>query len=237
MNKKSLSANKRSLSTSKQKTGISLRKTTWYHIRRSPFQSLAAVMVMWLNFLVATVLIVLVFAFSTLLRYFESRPEVTAFLKDSVTEAQVQELKQRVFGIEGVKEQNKDNPLLLEMVTANILPASLEISAVSPDQLNKIAEFLKKEAGVEEVVFQKDVAEKLSSWIKAVRNGGVTTVSFLSFVSLMVIMVIVGMKIASHQDEISALRSLGAADSYIQAPFLLEGVIYGVVGALLSSFS
>jgi len=223
----------------------------WHHLRRSPFQSLAAILVMWLNFLAATILLVLIFVFSSLLNYFETRPEVTAFLKDKVSQAQVEQMRQQLSQFEGVKEvrfvskeealriyreQNKDNPLLLEMVSAEILPASLEISAISPEYLTKVADFLKEKKDlVEEVVFQRDVVERLSFWIRTIRNGGLATVGFLSFVSLVVIMVIIGMKIAAHRDEISILRSLGASHCYIQTPFLLEGVIYGLIGALLGA--
>lgn len=231
------------------KSEVGLGKTTWLHIRRSPFQSLSAILIMWLNFLTATALIVLVLGFSSLLGYFESRPEVTAFLKDGTTDAQIQQLKGKISDIEGVKEvrfvskedalniyreQNKDNPLLLEMVNAAILPASIEISATSPTLLTQIAEIVKEEKSViEEVVFQKDVVEKLSFWVKAIRNGGIAIVGFLTVVSLAVTMIIVGMKISAHRDEINALRSLGATNSYIQSPFLLEGIFYGFFGALL----
>jgi len=239
------------MSKKKRKVQTGHLRTAWHHIRRSPIQSFAAIMVMALNFLVATALVVLVLGFNSLLSYFETRPEVTAFLKDEATPAQIDQLKDELAGLEGVKEakfiskeealeiyreQNKDNPLLLEMVTANILPASFEISAVSPDQLTKVAQFLKEKGDlVEEVIFQKDVVERLSFWIGVIRNSGIALVGLLSLVSLAVIMVIIGMKIATHADEISALRSLGATSFYIQAPFLLEGMIYGLVGCLLGS--
>lgn len=203
---------------------------------------------MWLNFLVATTLIVLALGFASLLSYFETRPEVTAFLKDEASATEINQLRDELVSLPGVKEanfiskdealkiyreQNKNNPLLLEMVTADILPASFEISAISPDYLTKVAEFLNgQENVVEEVIFQKDVVEKLSFWIETIRNAGIVVVSLLSLVSLVVIMVIIGMKIATHADEINALRSLGASGFYIQAPFLLEGMIYGLFGSL-----
>jgi len=240
---------KRKGSMSKKKVKMGLRKIIWHHLRRSPFQSLAAVLIMWLNFLAATILIVLIFGFSSLLAYFEGKPEVTAFLRDGVTEPKIQQLRQQTTELEGVKEvrfvskekaleiyrkQNENNPLLLEMVTADILPASLEVSAVNPDYLTQIAAFFKQKTElVEEVVFQKDVVERLSFWARAIRNGGIVMVAFLSLVSLIIIMVIIGMKIAAHRNEISVLRSLGATNFYIQAPFLLEGMFYGLVGPLL----
>lgn len=220
------------------------------HIRRSPLQSLAAVLVMILNFFLATCLVVLVFAFTSLLSYFETRPEVTAFLNDKADVVQIEALQKELNSTEGVKEtrfvskeealeiyrdQNKNNPLLLEMVSASILPASIEISAVSPDYLGQVAEKLKgKTAVIEEVVFQKDMVEKLTFWVNTIRTIGIGFVSLLSFIAIVMVVTIIGMKIASSKDEITALRSLGATDFYIQSPFLLEGIFYGVTGFLVS---
>jgi len=183
------------------------------------------------------------------LNYFESRPEVTAFLKDEVDQTAVEQIREQLKQFEGIKEvryvskeealriyqeQNKDNPLLLEMVTAEILPASLEISAISPDYLTQVAEFLHQKSDlIEEVVFQRDVIERLSFWTKMIKTGGLAIVAFFSIVALVVIIVIIGMKIAMHRDEIAILRLLGAKNSYIQAPFLLEGMIYGLIGSFL----
>ena len=61
------------------------------------------------------------------------------------------------------KDLNKNNPLLLEMVTAEILPASLEVYATKPEYLSEIAEFLKKQQGIDEVVFQKNIVDKLAA--------------------------------------------------------------------------
>ncbi len=233
----------------KIKTQFGACKRMWHHLRRAPFQSLSAILVMWLNYFMASLLIAVVLIFGVVLNYFESRPEVTAFLRDDLTQSQVQSFESEIKNRQGVKEvrfvskqealeiyreQNKDNPLLLEMVSADILPASIEISADSPNQLSQIAQFLEaKTEFVEEVIFQEEVVQRLSFWVKAVRNSGIILVGIFGLVSLVVIMVIIGMKIRIHRDEISALRSIGAGNLYIQAPFLLEGIFYGLIGSLL----
>jgi len=245
MTKKMESMNKKT----KIKTKLGSLSRTWQHIRRAPFQSLAAVLVMWLNYFMTSLLIVVIFVFGILLNYFESRPEVTAFLKDGISSTQIDQLKEDIESQEGInevrfvskeealriyQEDNQDNPLLLEMVSADILPASLEISANSPEYLNSIADFLEtKQDSVQEVIFQKEVVQKLSFWVKNIRNVGLVMVGVYGFVSLVVIMVIIGMKIGTHRDEIAALRSIGASGFYVQAPFLLEGLFYGFIGALL----
>ncbi|MFH1561725.1 MAG: permease-like cell division protein FtsX [Patescibacteria group bacterium] len=231
--------------TKRVKVGVWLN--TWRQVRRSPFQSLAAVIVMWFNFLTASILVFLFLALSSLLGYFEARPEVIAFLKDEVDSVQVEQLKQKLSGVDGVtevkffskddalkiyREQNKDKPFLLEMVSARILPASLEVSAKDPSYLLGVAELIKGEKDlVEDVVFHQDVVELLSFWVKVLRNGGLGLVFFFSLVSLVMMVLILGMKISAQRDSIRALRSLGASDSYIQSPFLLEGMIYGFTGA------
>ena len=64
-------------------------KTAWDHIRRSPFQALAAVIVLSVTFFVVTLLSILVYSSSSILKYFETRPQVIAFLKD---DAQIEDI-------------------------------------------------------------------------------------------------------------------------------------------------
>src|SRR3989344_6715269 len=111
-------------------------KTAWVHIRRAPYQALAAILVMVLTNFAATTFVLATFASQTALRWFETRPQVTAFFEDETTSDQVDMLRAKLAQTGKVKEtkfisqeqalvvyreQNKNDPLLLEMVTANIL--------------------------------------------------------------------------------------------------------------------
>ena len=132
------------------------------------------------------------------------------------------------------REQNKNDPLLLEMVTADILPASLEISAKEPKYLADLVPIIKEASGVEEVVYQKDVVDALIAWTNAIRLIGGVLTGLLAFNSILTIMTVVGMKIALKREEIDVLRLVGASRWYIRLPFVLEGGLYGIGGALLS---
>src|SRR5215469_12398038 len=68
-------------------------KTTLQHMRRSPYQSLAAVFIMMLTFLSITVFSFIVFGSSAVINFFESKPQVTAFFKDTATEQNIDSLK------------------------------------------------------------------------------------------------------------------------------------------------
>ncbi len=216
-------------------------------MRRSPYQALAATLIMFLTFFLATVFVLTAGGFQVVLRYFETRPQVTAFLKDETTLEQVDIIKARLAQTGKVKEtkyiskeealaiyreQNKNDPLLLEMVTANILPASLEVATKEISFLPEVAQILKSESGVEEVIFQEDVVRALHSWTSTLRKIGMGLIGALGLVSLLIILVIIGMKITLRKEEIEILQLIGASPWYIRAPFVFEGMFYGVIGAI-----
>lgn len=222
---------------------------TWTHIRRSPYQSLAATVTMFLTMLLAG-LFFLATVFSTMvLGYFESKPQITVFFTDKAAVADTEALKQtltstgKVASIKYIskenalaiyREQNKNDPLLLEMVTADILPASLEVSALDPKYLQDLEPVIKKAQGVEEVVFQKDVVDTLLKWTNAIRWVGGVLVCIFAVNAVLIVMTVIGMKIALKREEIDVLRLVGASPWYIRFPFVLEGGLYGVIGAFMS---
>lgn len=216
------------------------------NIRRTPYQAIAASMVMFLTFFALLVFVLLAAGSAKMLVYFESRPQVIAFFKDGTTNQDISALDDalkkdpRVAGTKFVSKEdalkkyqqdNKDEPFLLELVSANILPASLEISTKTPSDLAPISEILTKEPAIEQVFIPKDVIEKLTSITKIIRIVGGTTVGFLLLFATLVILMIIGFKIRLKRNEIEIMRLIGASPSFIRNPFILEGMFYGVVGA------
>ena len=221
----------------------------WKHIRRSPYHSTAAVLTMFLTMLLAGLFFLTTVGSSLILGYFESKPQITVFFSDGATTAQADALQKtledtgKVSSVKYVskdealviyQEQNKNDPLLLEMVTADILPASLEISAADPNFLHELEPVIKQAQGVEEVVFQKDVVDALLSWTRAIRWVGGALVGLFALDSLLIIMTVIGMKIALKKEEIEILTLVGATPWYVRAPFFLEGGAYGAIGAAVS---
>lgn len=219
------------------------------NIRRAPYQALAAVLVLTLTFFIAQFFIMLSWATTTISTYFETRPQVTSFFKDDVTPEQILSLKAELEKLPEVKtatyvskqealkiyqEQNKDDPLLLEMVTADILPASLEVSAVSVEALTRIHEELSKSAGIEEIAYQKDVVESLQRWSKGIRGGGLVLVGFLVVTSLLILIIIISMKVGIKRQEIATMRLLGASPGFVIGPFVMEGALYGLIASIIA---
>ena len=223
-------------------------KTMWRHIRRSPYQALAAILIMTLTFFVVTVFTFLAVGSSKIISYFESKPQITAFFKDDATTEQINTLKEQIIqngkvaqvrfvskqeALEIYREQNKNDPLLLDLVTADILPASLEISPTTIEDLSSLSTTTKNSPIVSEVIFQKDIVSSLSSWTSAIRKIGIGLIAALGLVSTFIMVTIIGIKISQRKDEIEIMRLIGATNWYVRWPFILEGIFYGVVGAFM----
>jgi len=223
-------------------------KTTWRNIRRSPYQALVAIFIMTITFYYVSFFAFNFYASAKAISYFESRPQVTAFFENEVKQADIDNLKNELMATNKVasakfvskqdalkiyREQNKDDPLLLELVTADILPASLEISTVKIGNLSEINNMLKDSPLVSEVVFLKDIVFTLTSMTNTLRRTGIELIIVLSLVSISIMITIIGLKISQKKQDIEIMRLIGAGGWYIRWPFIIEGIFYGFMGSLL----
>ncbi len=226
----------------------SYTKTMWHHVRRSPYQALAAVLIMMVTFLTISVFTLLIVGSDKIINFFESKPQVTAFFKDEAKSSDIDAIKNQLSksvkvssvkyvskdqALQIYREQNKNDPLLLELVTADILPASLEISTRQIEDLGPIADDLKNNPAVQEVVYQKDVIATLTSWTNALRKIGIAIIAILAFVSILIMVTIISIKVSQKREEIEIMRLIGATNWYISLPFVYEAVFYSAVGAVI----
>jgi cell division transport system permease protein len=224
---------------------------TWTQIRRSPFQAVAGVMIITLTILVISVFTLISFGSIRILTYFESAPQVIAFFKpgEDLTDTQIANIRAQLESTgrmsqfryvstreaEAIyKEKNQDNPLLLELVDYNILPASIEISGKTLEDLPVLKNQLTQQEGVTDIVYYEDIIQSLSSWISSIKGIGAVIIGYLTIESIMVILVIIGLQIAGRREEIEILRLLGATPWFIRLPYILTAVAYGSVGSFIA---
>lgn len=216
-------------------------------MRRSPYQTLIACIMVSLTCFVGYVFSLFLYSAENILQYFETRPQVIAFFELSTPTSVITELQAQMIqkpyvetatvvskeqALELYKEDNEDDPLLLELVTADILPASIEVSGQDADDLPQIKSDLEQATGVDEVVYQQDVINSLATWTSSVRLIGIGGVLLLSITSFLIIMSTIGIKITAKRHTIHIMRIIGATGWYIKAPFMIEGMLYGLIGSL-----
>ncbi len=227
---------------------MNILKYTNNYIRRTPYQAFAAISIMLLTFLVGGLFFLVSIGSSILIEYYERKPEVVVFFKDSKKEADIKKLQEKLQNMDQVasvkyvskeaafeenKKQYLKNPLVLEMVPTDILPASIAVATKKIEDLSEIAKTLNIESDIEGIIFPEDVVNTLGSWIVIIRTVGITFVSLLGLTSLFTVLTVISMKIALRKNEIEILQLVGATTSYIRNPFIVEGAFYGACGALI----
>jgi len=224
-------------------------KKTVKLLRRSPYQALAAALAMSLTFFVSSIFVIMIIGGQIVLNYIEQRPEVIVFFNDEATQTEIDELNTQVKSTGLTKdikfvskeealaiyrERNKDDPLLLESVTADFLPRSIDISVNRASDIKQVTELAKDSPHVDKVITPENLVEQLVKWTKTIRLGGIVFVSTLLSISFLIIIMVIGMRIAIRREEVSIMSLVGATKWYIARPFFIEGALYGILGASIS---
>lgn len=232
-------------------------KTALDAIKRSPFQAISAVFVLSLTFFVATTVAILVYASNKSLLYFETRPQIIAFLKNTAENDAVSAYQNKLLqdtrvkdvklvtkeeALEIYKKSTEDNPLLAELVSPSIFPSSLEFSVKDINLAETVINEAKGESVVEQVGFTAniggekslgDVVSRLKTVSYYIRIGGIVFVSALAVTSFLVLLVIISMRLTTKKSEIEILSLIGATPAFVRRPIVIEGIIYAVVGVFV----
>lgn len=234
-------------------------KTGFRNLFRNAWLSIAATAIM-----VVTLVIVAFFAFSALflqnqLQAVKEKIDLTVFIKDEATPEQVKQLQATIASYDNVKEvkyiskadalerlrtSSKDGEQLAKTATeiGNPLPASLEVRTKSLDNLDGLNNQIK---GAQQATIiqstsndnsdvRRKVVDRIVSISRAVsRVGTVISVAFL-IISLMIIFNTIRMAIFTRREEIEIMKLVGATNWFIRGPFLVEGAMYGVIGATIA---
>lgn len=221
-------------------------KTTLINLRRAPYKSLATIVMITITFFVAYGFSLFLVGSQQVLRFFETQPKIIAFF-DIKTETEdikkVETAITQLSYVDSVKivskeeafsyyQEKQDNPLLLELVTADILPASIEISATNPESLSLIHQELKQFSQIDDIIIQQDVVEQLTQWVQSLRVMGLALTIIFFTLSLLIIMSTISFKISHQKKKVNILRFIGANSSFILKPYIIEGFLYGFLGSI-----
>lgn len=181
----------------------------------------------------------------------ESKLQLKIYLKDSITVEQQQAVKQAIEQVEGInevyyesksealsnfREQLKDYAWMIEGYddTNNPLPSSYVIKINSPDISYKIEEKLQGFEGIDDIGSDKVLVREVSKISSFIRAAWIILSFILILVSLFLIMNTIKLTIYSRRKEVYIMKFVGATDWFIRWPFVIEGMILGAIGGILS---
>ncbi len=175
--------------------------------------------------------------------------EVSIFLLDSVTEQQRADFEQELRNnpeVEDVIYESKelayehaqqifaDDEAILDSIDANDLPASFRVSLEDPENFNVVRSQYIEYPGVDEVVDQRDTLDRFFTLMNSVRRGAIAVSILQLIAAAALISNTIRITAFARRDQTGIMKLVGATNWYIRLPFILEGIVAGVAGALLA---
>ena len=175
--------------------------------------------------------------------------EVSIFLSDDISQQQRQSLERALAdhpNVEHVQYESKeqayahfqeifaDNESLLEGVSPKILPASFRVSLEDPQQFAEVAGAFRGRPGVDEVADQGQYLDRFFAILNGLRNGAVAIAVLQLAAASALIFNTIRVTAFARREQTGIMKLVGATNWYIRLPFMLEGIVAGVLGALLA---
>lgn len=179
----------------------------------------------------------------------EKFDEIQVFLEDDVTVSQIEAIENRVResnkvisvifkskdqALEEMKEGWGEEGYLLNGLESNPLPNTLIIKLKDIEYADSVAKSIEDLEGIDEIQYNQDIIEKLVLFSNYIRTGGLVIVSILILVSVFIISNTIKLTVAARKTEISIMKYVGATNGYIRGPFIIEGILFGLIGAMVS---
>ncbi len=124
------------------------------------------------------------------------------------------------------------NRLEISDIGTNPLPNSFEVSLQNFDKIPQTAAAIEKFSGVSEVRYGENITNKLLSLNSAVRLTGFIIVFALILATIFIVSNTIRITVYARRREISIMQLVGAANWFIRWPFIIEGIVYGLLGSL-----
>ncbi|MEH0844472.1 permease-like cell division protein FtsX [Micromonospora sp. CPCC 205711] len=131
------------------------------------------------------------------------------------------------------KEMYQDAPDLVNAVKADQLPESFRLTLVNPEEYRAIYTQYKDTAGISEIVDQSKLLDKIFNILTAIQNIALAAAIVMAVAALLLVANTIQVAAYSKRREVAVMKLVGASNWFIQAPFVLEAVVAGLIGSLL----
>lgn len=175
--------------------------------------------------------------------------QIEIFLKDDVTADQADKMMKEIKSYKGVQDTSYrtkedamnimkkrwgENGYLLDNLGDNPLPNSILITVDGAEAANSVSKQVQNLSGIEDVKYYKETIEKLTRITNYIEWGALIIMAFLVVVSVVVVANTIKLTVFAREREISIMKYIGASNWFIRGPFLVEGIIMGVISSCIS---
>ena len=227
------------------------------NFRRNGWLSTATVAIMTLALLVFGGLIIFGVITSRAAASIQDKIDISVYFNTNTSEDEILNIKQSLQGLPEVanvdyisrdkaldifKANHANDPTITQAINelnTNPLEASLNIKAKNPDQYAAIASYLGSSdltQYIDSISYteNQDVINRLAKIVKDVEGGAIVVIIFLAVIAGLVVFNTIRLAIYSNRDEIGVMCVVGASDSLVRGPYMVEGMICGAIAAIAS---
>ncbi|MBL7256790.1 permease-like cell division protein FtsX [Paractinoplanes lichenicola] len=180
--------------------------------------------------------------------YYYGEIEVSIFLRTDVTDGQRQEIdsaissnplvasqtyETREQALERFKTLWKDSPEFVNSVGPNSLPESFRVKLKNPETYKTFTDQMKGMQGIQDIIDQRALLDKVFNIFNAIQVGALVVAGVMALAALLLVGNTIQVAAYSKRREVAVMKLVGASNWFIQAPFVLEAVVAGLIGALL----
>ncbi len=181
----------------------------------------------------------------------ESQIEMMVYLDEGLSEETISVMRDEIKSINGVKDilfiskdtalkdmQKKlgDNAYLLEgLESDNPLPNTFIITLKNPQDASSVSLALSSMANIEKVSYGKEDLEKLLKATYVLRMASLLVIVILLFISIFIISNTIKLTVFARRREIGIMKFVGATDWFVRGPFVIEGMLLGVIGGIAAT--
>ena len=224
----------------------------WQGFWRNAMMSLAATATVILMLVLLSALFIVITGLNAGLEFIEGKVAVTARLEDGLSDAGREQLIEEVEAYPGVDSVEYVSPAVamarlrqsyievgreLDLGDPDseiTLFASLEISLADADASGDVAAALTAHDDVDRVLTKQTEYDALLGIITVIRTVGLVGIGLVGLTVLFMIINTIRIAVYSRANEIEIMRLVGASDSFIRWPFILEGILCGLAGAIVT---
>ncbi|MCU7725336.1 permease-like cell division protein FtsX [Actinoplanes sp. KI2] len=180
--------------------------------------------------------------------YYYGKIEVSVFLRPDVTDAQRQNIDQMISSnplVAGKTYETQkqafdrfqqlwaDSPDFVKSVGPNSLPESFRVKLKDPQKYKEFSNQIQGQQGILDVIDQRTLLDKVFGIFNGFQFGALGVALFMAVAALLLVGNTIQVAAYSKRREVAVMKLVGASNWFIQAPFVLEAVVAGVIGSVI----
>lgn len=219
--------------------------------RRGALMSLVAIGTITVSLVIFGMFLLLIINLGNIIGNVSSKMDIAAYVDKDIPLSSAGAIQLQLSKIPGVakvdfvskteawrkfKQEFGSTLYLDEIISGNPLPHTFNIRVRTPDVLDSVAKEVSRVKVISEVRYSGQLIDQIKSLVDAVRIGGAALVVLISVATLLIVVNTIRLTVLARETDICIMKLVGATNTFVKWPFIIEGLLLGVLGGVCSFF-